>query len=107
MVVAIYYFLHQAGIRMKLFAFTLYTCGMFTYLGMMLMESGVALGAVKALDAIPAAARSMPTESFLGVRASWVGIIASVMMNLVYWILWLGISFLLFFWKKPAEIMSN
>lgn len=27
MVVAIYYFLHQAGIRMKLFAFAIYTCG--------------------------------------------------------------------------------
>ncbi len=27
MVVAIYYFLHQAGIRMKIFAFTIYTIG--------------------------------------------------------------------------------
>jgi hypothetical protein len=44
MVVAIYYFLHQAGIRMKVFAFTIYTCGMLAYLGMMLMESGVGVG---------------------------------------------------------------
>jgi hypothetical protein len=49
MVVAIYYFLHQAGIRMKIFAFTIYTCGMLAYLGMMLMESAVAFGAQKAL----------------------------------------------------------
>lgn len=27
MVVAIYYFLHQAGSRMKVFAFAIYTCG--------------------------------------------------------------------------------
>jgi hypothetical protein len=33
MVIATYYFLHQAGIRMKLFAFAIYTCGMLAYLG--------------------------------------------------------------------------
>ena len=104
MVVAIYYFLHQAGIRMKFFAFSLYTCGMFTYLGMMLMESGVALGAIKALSAIPDSARSLPTALYLGVRASLVGIIYAVLLNLVYWFLWIGMSLLLFFWKKPAEI---
>lgn len=36
MVVGVYYFLHQAGIRMKLFTFAIYTCGMLLYLGMML-----------------------------------------------------------------------
>ena len=45
MVIAIYYFLHQAGIRMKIFAFAIYTCGMLAYLGMMLLESGVIMGA--------------------------------------------------------------
>jgi len=53
MVVAIYYFLHQAGVRMKVFAFTIYTCGMLDYLEMMLMESGVGVGAQQALIAIP------------------------------------------------------
>lgn len=51
MVVAIYYFLHQAGIRMKVFAFAIYTCGMFAYLGMMLLESGMAMGVNRALRA--------------------------------------------------------
>lgn len=104
MVVAIYYFLHQAGLRMKAFAFTLYTCGMFTYLGMMIMDSNVALGAMKALSAIPDSTRAIPTAVYLGVRGSWLGITTMVLVNLVYWILWLGISYLLFFWKKPAEI---
>jgi len=49
MVVAIYYFLHQAGIRMKILAFAIYTCGMLAYLGMMLLESGVNSGAQQAL----------------------------------------------------------
>lgn len=48
MVVAIYYFLHQAGLPMKIFAFAVFTCGMLAYLGMMLMESGVAVGAIRA-----------------------------------------------------------
>ncbi len=104
MVVAIYYFLHQAGIRMKLFAFTIYTCGMLAYFGMMVMESNVGVGAVTALQAIPEAARSLPTAHYLGVRGSWVGIASSALLNLVFWILWLGTGYLLFFWRKPAEV---
>lgn len=106
MVIAVYYFLHQAGIRMKLFAFTIYTCGMLFYFGMMLLESNVGVGAVAALNAIPEAARSLPTAHYLGVRASWVGIASSTLLNLVFWILWLGTGYLLFFWRKPAEIVS-
>ncbi len=44
MVVAIYYFLHQAGIRMKIFAFAIYTCGMLAYLGMMLRNRALPWG---------------------------------------------------------------
>ena len=73
MVVAIYYFLHQAGIRMKLFAFAIYTCGMLAYLGMMILEANVAVGAQEALRAIPHAVQSLPTQHYLGVRVSWVG----------------------------------
>jgi hypothetical protein len=107
MVVAIYYFLHQAGIRMRVFAFTLYTFGILTYLGMMLMESSVGLGAMAALRAIPVAQRSRPTLMYLGVRDSWLGITSSVLLNLLYWILWIGTGYLLFFWKKPKEESSR
>ena len=105
MVVAIYYFLHQAGIRMKVFAFTIYTCGMLAYLGMMLMESGVLIGALQALRAIPLEAQELPTQYYLGVRASWVGTTSSILLNLVFWVLWLGTGYLLFFWKKPRQIL--
>ena len=104
MVVAIYYFLHQAGIRMKVFAFTIYTVGMLAYLGMMLLESNVGTGAIEALRAIPAAEQARPTQYFLAVKASRVGITAHILLNLVYWVLWLGTGYLLFFWKKPAEL---
>lgn len=103
MVVAIYYFLHQAGLGMKLFAFGIYTCGMLTYLGLMLLESGVGSGAQQALRAIPAAARSLPTQYYIGVRASPVGTIATILLNLVFWVLWLGTAYLLFSWRRPQE----
>jgi hypothetical protein len=28
------------------------------------------------------------------------------MLNLVLWVLWLGTGYLLFFWKKPADLAS-
>jgi hypothetical protein len=104
MVVAIYYFLHQAGIRMKIFAFTIYTCGMLAYLGMMVLESAVATGAQKALRAIPDGTHEFPIQYYLGVNSSWVGIASTVLFNLVYWVLWLGTGYLLFFWKKPPHL---
>ncbi|MDQ2660149.1 MAG: hypothetical protein M3Y03_06985 [Verrucomicrobiota bacterium] len=107
MVVAIYYFLHRAGIRMKLFAFGIYTCGMLTYFGMMILESGLDLGTIKALKAIPETAKSLPTQFFLGVRSSWVGTTASLLLNVAYWVLWLGVGYLLFFWRKPHEIPAG
>jgi hypothetical protein len=106
MVVAIYYFLHQAGVRMKIFAFTIYTCGMLAYLGMMLLESGVAMGEQKALRAIPVSAQELPTQYYLGMRSTWVGTTSTILLNLVYWVLWLGTGYLLFFWKKPGAIAS-
>lgn len=103
MVVAIYYFLHQAGVRMKIFAFVIYTCGMFAYLGMMLIDSGVLLGAVEGLKAIPPGTLSAATQSYLAIRGSWVGTASSLFLNLVFWVVWVGIAYLLFFWKKPHE----
>ncbi|HTT98280.1 MAG TPA: hypothetical protein VMF58_09535 [Rhizomicrobium sp.] len=101
MVVAIYYFLHQAGLRMKLFAFVLYALGMLVYLGSMLAESMLRQGAIKALDAMPH--KSAATEYYLSISHSWVQIVTSIALNAAYWILWIGITFLMFFWKKPSE----
>jgi hypothetical protein len=103
MVVATYYFLHRAGLGMKLFAFAIYTCGMFMFFGMMLMESSVALGVHQALRAIPETARSLPTAQFLGIRSSWVGMVSTALLNLLFLVLWIGTSYLLFFWRKPDE----
>ena len=69
----------------------------------MVMESGVAFGTQQALRAIPKAAQSLPTQYYLGVRSSWLGATETVLLNLVYWVLWLGTAYLLFFWRKPGE----
>lgn len=103
MVVAIYYFLYQAGSGMKIFAFTIYTFGMLAYLGMMLMESNVLVGTISALEKIPEAARSAPTTNYLAVRKSGLGRASSLLLNLVFWILWLGTGYLLFFWRRVAK----
>ncbi|MEO6871500.1 MAG: hypothetical protein ABI233_04685 [Chthoniobacterales bacterium] len=103
MVVAIYYFLHQAGPRMKIFAFVIYTFGMFMYFGLMVEDANFATGVLRALQQIPLASQSPPTQSVLAVKASWVGTTVTVLLNSVYWVLWIGTSYLLFFWKKPGE----
>ncbi len=79
---------------------------MLTYLGMMLLETGVLIGALKALSAIPVQAQEVPTQFYLGVRSSPVGTISSFLLNLLYWVLWLGTGYLLFFWKKPMGIAA-
>ncbi|MDQ2918564.1 MAG: hypothetical protein M3R10_01650 [Verrucomicrobiota bacterium] len=87
---------------MKIFAFAIYTCGMFSYFGMMILQSGVLGGTQLVLRAIPEGARSSPVRYYLGVRERWVGTGSTVLFNLVIWILWIGAGYLLFFWRKPV-----
>ncbi len=61
-------------------------------------------GALEALRAIFEASQARPTQYYLGARASWPGVTSAILLNLVYWILWLGTGYLLFIWRKPAEI---
>ena len=101
MVVAIYYFLNQAKIGLKIVAFTAYTVGMLVFLGEMLIESNVKGQALAALGALPQ--KSLPTQQLLGVTGSWLGTGTAVVFNGSFWILWLGMFYLLFFWKKGSE----
>ena len=32
---------------------------------------------------------------------------SSFLLNLVYWVLWLGTGYLLFFWRKPFEMREG
>ncbi len=101
MIVAIYYFLHQASLPMKLFAFLVYAVGMFLFFGEMLLESNVKLTVYAALTALPP--KSTVTQEYVGIAKSWVGITTSILLTGSFWLLLLGNFFLLFFWKKNAR----
>lgn len=102
MVVAIFYFLHQARIMMKLFAFVVYSTGMALFLGEALLETNLKAAALTSLAAIPQTTRSHVVDVYLAVNASWLATTTSVVFNFAFWVLWIGVFALLFFWKREA-----
>ena len=98
MVVGIYYFLNRAGRALKIFAFVAYLLGMLLYLGEMLIESGVKRQVLETLQSMPAL--SPVARTYIGVSTSWLGDLTSLFFNGAFWILTIGIFYLLFFWKK-------
>ena len=101
MIVAIYYFLNQARIALKMFSFVAYMVGSLIFVGEMLIEGNVKLMALAALKALPSLA--LPTRQYIGVTESWLGLTTAFVFNASVWVLWLGIFYLLFFWKKSAH----
>jgi hypothetical protein len=101
MIVAIYYFLNQAKIALKAFSFVAYMVGSLIFVGEMLIEGNVKLMALAALKALPSLA--LPTRQYIGVTESWLGLTTAFVFNASVWVLWLGIFYLLFFWKKSAH----
>jgi hypothetical protein len=103
MVVAIYYFLHRARLTLKIFTFFAYTVGMLVLLGEMLVESNVKGGVIESMRALPAEHLSLPTMRYLAVYDSWVSLVTRITFNLSVWLLWLGIFFLLFWWRRNEK----
>ena len=102
MVVAIYYFLHQARLAIRIFAFVAYTVGALLYLSQMLIEANVKVTVFASLKALPARTLSEISKHYLEVNDSWLGYVASFVFNSAFYILWLGVFYLLFFWKKQT-----
>jgi len=101
MVVAIYYFLNQAPIAMKLFAFAAYLIGMFLFLSQMLIEANLKLSVLAAMAALPHP--SAPVTRYLALYDTWLATLAAVLFNGAIWILCFGVLYLLFFWKRDAK----
>lgn len=102
MVVGIFYFLNRAQLPLKIFAFAAYLLGMLLYLGEMLIETNVKAVTLTSLKTLPHP--SPVTQEYLGVTDSWLGLVTRILFNGAFWILAIGIFYLLFFWKKhPAE----
>jgi hypothetical protein len=107
MVVAIYYFLHQARLAIRIFAFVAYTFGAFLYLSQMLVEANIKVTVFAALKALPARSLSEISKHYLEVNDSWLGYVAAFAFNGAFYILWLGVFYLLFFWKKHETVARS
>ncbi|HEY4941052.1 MAG TPA: hypothetical protein VII56_06460 [Rhizomicrobium sp.] len=101
MIVAIYYFLNQAQLTMKVLAFLAYMVGMMLFLSQMLFETNVKVTILQQLKAIPHA--SPVTLEYLALYDTWLSVTIRVLSNGAVWILCLGTFYLLFFWKKAPE----
>ena len=100
MVVGIYYFLNRAKIALKLFAFAVYLVGMLLCLGEMLIESNLKSVVLRSLGNIPH--RSQVVQAYLDINASWLGNLTVRLFNGAFWLLALGVLYLLFFWKEKS-----
>lgn len=101
MIVAIYYFLNQANLTMKIFAFVAYLVGMALFLGEMLFETNVKVTVLDLLKVAPHP--TVLTARYLAIYDSWLGKATALVLNGAIWILVLGVFYLLFFWKKSPE----
>lgn len=101
MVVAVYYFLHQAGLLTRIVAFVAYLVGMLIFWGEMLIESNLKFAAMAALKALPDV--NPVTQNYIGVGSGWLGITVGIVFSASFWVLWGGIFYLVFFWKKSVR----
>ena len=104
MVIGIYYFLNEAKIGLKIFSYLIYSIGMFLYFGSMIAHSNIVAGVNEALRALPQDHLARPTAYFLAVRDSWVGHLEAALITGGFWVLWFGIAYLLFVWKKSDHV---
>jgi len=101
MIVAIYYFLHQARTGMKVVAFGVYLIGMLLFLGQMLLETSLKAEVILSMKALPHP--SAITQEYIVLGNSWLGHDSSLLFNLALWILVIGIGYLTFFWDRSGE----
>ena len=104
MIVGTYYFLRRSSLGLRLFAYIVYLIGMLLFLGLMLIQSNVAVGALEGLRAFPFEHLSRPAQRLLSVSDSWLGTASSAISNIAFWVLLIGVTYLLFFWKGRDEV---
>jgi hypothetical protein len=103
MIVAIYYFLHRASLRLRLAAFVFYLIGMLSLVGLMLTEANLKYLAVRALAAVPPGHLSPVGVGYLAFRTSWLAVTTAVFMNIAMWVLIAVIVYLLFWWQDDRR----
>lgn len=101
---AVYYFLHRSGLAMKVAVFALYALGNAMYVALMYNLSHQVIGAREQLQALQTAGPISPiTEAVLrNTGEAWSNSLA-ILTNTAFLTLWLGTTYLLFFWKRPKD----
>jgi hypothetical protein len=107
MIIGIYYFLRRSTLGFRLFAYVVYLIGMFMFFGLLVFESNVLLGAVDGLRAFPGDHLSAPARHVIALSDSWVGTTSSLLGNAAFWVLLIGVTYLLFFWKDQPEKLGE
>lgn len=101
MVVAVYYFLHQANLLTRIVAFAAYLVGMLIFWGEMLIESNLKGAAMAAMRALPHL--GPVAGNYIDVNEGWLGHTVSIVFSASFWVLWGGIFYLVFFWRKAVH----
>ena len=76
-------------------------------LGEMLVEANIKEGAIEALRALPFEHLSRPSVRYLAVYDSWISLTTRITFNLSVWLLWFGIFYLLFLWKRHSKQLDS
>ena len=105
MIVAIYYFLNQARLAIKIFAFAAYMVGVLLFLGEMLLETNLKYALLQVMRAFPHPSPIL--QEYIGLNDTWLNITTRILFNGAIWVLWIGVFYLLFFWKKHLETKSR
>ncbi len=105
MIAAVFYFLHRSGLIMKLAVFVLYALGNAMYVALMYNVSHRIIGARQELAALAGSETASPiTEAVLRNTGEAWSNTQAVITNVSFLALWLGTTYLLFFWKRPKDI---
>ena len=107
-VVGVYYFLHRAGLVLKLAAFGLYGIGWFTLFSSAAITSQQLIGLYRDLAALQkAGATGQATGMTLSAIADPSALAYVVVMNAGLWALLVGAFLFLFFWKPPRDRLAE
>lgn len=101
MIVAIYYFLHRAGLLFRAAAFGFYAVGMLALIGLMLEQANYKAQALNALSALPT--RSRIGDSVIAIQQSWLSEATNFFLNASLWVLFAAVAYLLFWWRGDPE----
>lgn len=101
---AVFYFLNEARLPMKVFAAVIYGVGMLMYVGFIGVQAKIWDAVMRALAATPPEKLSLPAQAMRSLDDDWLISITGVFLNAGIWILGIGSLFLLFFWKKDAHL---